>query len=72
MGWRRKGLTDVGELALTVIGAIVANAIVCGAFANPHDRYGARVVWLSTFAVLVALAALRQPAESAARQLPRA
>ncbi|MGB7256540.1 MAG: hypothetical protein WBD48_00510 [Pseudolabrys sp.] len=72
VGWRRKGLTDIGDLALVIMGAIMANAIVCGAFANPHDRYGARVVWLSTFAVLVALAALRQPAESAARQLPRA
>jgi hypothetical protein len=72
VGWRRERLTDVGDLALTVIGAILANAIVCGAFANPHDRYGARVVWLSTFAVLIALAALRRPAESAARQLPRA
>jgi len=72
VGWRRKGLTDIGDMALVIMGAILANAIVCGAFANPHDRYGARVVWLSTFAVLVALAALRRPAESAARQLPRA
>ena len=72
VGWRRKGLTDIGDLAFTAIGAIMANAIVCGAFANPHDRYGARVAWLSSFVVLVALVALRRPAESTARQLPRA
>jgi hypothetical protein len=36
---------------------LLANALVCGALSNPHDRYGARVVWLATFAV--GLAALR-------------
>jgi hypothetical protein len=35
--------------------AILGNAVVCGAFANPHDRYGARLVWLATLAVAIAL-----------------
>ena len=30
-----------------------ANAVVCGVFANPHDRYGARLVWLAPLVVLL-------------------
>ena len=45
-------------LAITVALAILGNAVVCGVFANPHDRYGARIVWLATFVVLIALVSL--------------
>jgi len=31
--------------------------VVCGIFANPHDRYGARLAWLAP--LVVGLAALR-------------
>ncbi|HMJ42502.1 MAG TPA: hypothetical protein VK522_09495, partial [Pseudolabrys sp.] len=48
---------DIAELAAWVSLTLLANAFVCGALSNPHDRYGARVVWLATFAV--GLAALR-------------
>jgi hypothetical protein len=48
---------DIAELVAWVSLTLLANAFVCGALSNPHDRYGARVVWLATFAV--ALAALR-------------
>ena len=43
-----------GELASTVMLAVLANAFVCGVLSNPHDRYGARIVWLATVTVLVA------------------
>jgi hypothetical protein len=43
-----------GELAAAVTIVILANAFVCGALSNPHDRYGARVVWLAVFAVILA------------------
>jgi len=43
-----------GEFAATVILAILANAFVCGALSNPHDRYGARVAWLATFVLILA------------------
>ena len=33
--------------------AVLANAFVCGALANPHDRYGARIVWLAPLTVLL-------------------
>jgi hypothetical protein len=48
---------DIAELVAWVSLTLLTNAFVCGALSNPHDRYGARVVWLATFAV--ALAALR-------------
>jgi hypothetical protein len=40
--------------AITIGLAILGNAVVCGAFANPHDRYGARIVWLATLAIAIA------------------
>jgi hypothetical protein len=55
----------VGELAAVTIVALLGNAFVCGALSNPHDRYGARMVWIAAFAVALALARLaerlRQP-----------
>ncbi|HEX5507518.1 MAG TPA: hypothetical protein VFX37_03350, partial [Pseudolabrys sp.] len=55
---RRKQLSDIGELAATVTLAILANAFVCGALSNPHDRYGARIVWVATLVVAIAIARL--------------
>jgi hypothetical protein len=48
---------ETAELAAAVTLALLANAFVCGALSNPHDRYGARMIWL---AVLVAVLALAQ------------
>jgi hypothetical protein len=57
---RRKALpAPVGELAATVALTLLGNAVVCGALANPHDRYGARVVWLAGLVVILALAQSR-------------
>ncbi len=52
--WRRK-VDDVALLTATVTLAILGNAFVCGALSGPHDRYGARMVWIATFAVLIIL-----------------
>lgn len=41
------------RLAATVAVALLANAFVCGALSGPHDRYGARIVWIATFAVAI-------------------
>jgi hypothetical protein len=49
------GLGELDELTATVILALLANAFVCGALSNPHDRYGARMVWLAVFVVMLAL-----------------
>src|SRR4029077_10776685 len=45
---RRDDLADLRRLAATVTVAILANAAVCGALSNPHDRSGARLVWVAT------------------------
>jgi hypothetical protein len=33
---------------------LLGNAFVCGVISGPHDRYGARMVWVATFVVLIA------------------
>src|SRR5262249_13679740 len=43
------------RLAATVAVALLANAFVCGALSGPHDRYGARIAWIATFTVVIAL-----------------
>jgi hypothetical protein len=42
-------------LAVTVTVAILANAFTCGALSGPHDRYGARIVWIATLTAALAL-----------------
>jgi MFS-type transporter involved in bile tolerance (Atg22 family) len=54
---RRSEYSDLRLLAATVAIALLANAVVCGTLSNPHDRYGARLVWIATFAI--ALVAIR-------------
>ncbi len=49
----RKGLSDIGELATVVMLALLGNAVVFGAFATAHNRYGARMVWLAPFVVML-------------------
>jgi hypothetical protein len=51
--WRRR-VDDVALLAGTVSLALLGNAFVCGVLSGPHDRYGARMVWVATFTVLIA------------------
>jgi len=49
--WQK--IPDAGELAATCTLALLANAFVCGALSNPHDRYGARLIWIATLACIV-------------------
>ena len=55
LAWRRTIPPAFGEFAAVCAVALLANAFVCGAMSNPHDRYGARLVWIAVFAVTVAL-----------------
>jgi hypothetical protein len=57
LAYRGRALKDLGPLAATVALAVLANALVCGVLSGPHDRYGARMVWIATLAA--AIAALR-------------
>ena len=52
--WYRR-LDDVTLLAATISTALLGNSFICGVISGPHDRYGARLVWIVTFAVLIAL-----------------
>ncbi|WP_083841290.1 hypothetical protein [Bradyrhizobium sp. STM 3843] len=51
--WRRRR-DDVALLAATVTLALFGNALICGVISGPHDRYGARLVWIATFTALIA------------------
>jgi hypothetical protein len=59
---RQRRFAAVREMALIVVLAVLANAAVCGVFSNPHDRYGARIVWLATLTVLLAALSALRPA----------
>jgi hypothetical protein len=62
---RRVG--DLAALVATIILALLANAFICGVLSGPHDRYGARIVWIATFAVGIAAArTFRQQPDSEA------
>jgi hypothetical protein len=50
--WRAR-FVELGNLAAIAALAILANAFVCGALSNPHDRYGARIAWLAPFVLLL-------------------
>ena len=51
---RRRGVSEIGELATVCLLALLANAFVCGTLSNPHDRYGARLIWLAITAAAIA------------------
>jgi hypothetical protein len=52
----RRRLDDLTLLAATVAFALLGNAVICGVISGPHDRYGARMVWIATFTALIAAA----------------
>lgn len=52
--FRRRQFDDLTLLAATVSFALLGNAFICGVISGPHDRYGARMVWIATFTVLIA------------------
>jgi hypothetical protein len=54
-GRRRAPLAGIATFAATTLLALVGNAVVCGVFANPHDRYGARLVWLAPLVIVLTL-----------------
>ena len=53
-----RAFADLGMLASTATAALLANAVVCGVLSNPHDRYGARLVWIAPLVVTLLLCRL--------------
>src|SRR6185437_1615599 len=51
--WRKR-VDDVTLLMATVCLTLLGNAFICGVISGPHDRYGSRLVWITTFAVMIA------------------
>jgi hypothetical protein len=47
---RRWGTT---LLPATVLLALLGNAIICGTFSNPHDRYQSRLMWLPVLVLML-------------------
>ena len=37
-----------------VLTALIGNAIICGTFSNPHDRYQSRLIWLPSLVLILA------------------
>jgi hypothetical protein len=54
LGGRVPELSATRLLAGTLLVALLVNAFVCGALANPHDRYGARLIWLAPLTIILA------------------
>ena len=51
----RKRFHAPAQLAATLAVTIVANSFACGVLSRPHDRYGARVAWMATLSVGIAI-----------------
>ncbi|MCP5410930.1 MAG: hypothetical protein H6924_02120 [Alphaproteobacteria bacterium] len=61
-----------GALPAFVLLALMGNAIICGTFSNPHDRYESRLIWLATLVLLLALARDRRALQPVAPPGPDA
>ncbi len=63
-----RGAWGEASLPALVLLGLIGNAIICGTFSNPHDRYQSRLIWLPSLVLLVAVArdrrALQPVAES--------
>jgi hypothetical protein len=62
-GLYRRRPDELTMLAATVTFTLLGNAVICGVISGPHDRYGARISWLATFTVLLAISKYFEPAE---------
>ncbi|GAA4008889.1 hypothetical protein GCM10022211_23310 [Sphingomonas humi] len=53
----RMKLVD-GRVAIMIVAGVLVNALVCGGLSTPHDRYGARVLWVLPLLAASAMARL--------------
>ena len=60
----RRRAHDVTLLMATVCLALLGNAAICGIISGAHDRYGSRLVWIATFAVMIAVMKRSRPPKS--------
>jgi len=69
--WRaiRRRRWNLGTLPAFILVGLLGNAMVCGLFSGPHDRYQSRIAWVPCLIVLLTARqsverALRRPIES--------
>jgi hypothetical protein len=62
----RRPSSRISRVAALLLAALLANAAICGALSNPHDRYQSRLAWLAT--LVVAIAVLERQTESRRQQ----
>jgi hypothetical protein len=51
-----RGRWDDAALPGLVLLGLIGNAIICGTFSNPHDRYQSRLLWVPALVLLLARA----------------
>ena len=56
---RINAVTPITPVSLVTL-ALLGNAFICAVISGPHDRYGARMVWLAALTVMLASARLAQ------------
>jgi hypothetical protein len=49
-----RGRWNEATLPGLVLLGLIGNAIICGTFSNPHDRYQSRLIWLPALVLLLA------------------
>jgi hypothetical protein len=49
-----RGRWDEATLPGLVLLGLIGNAIICGTFSNPHDRYQSRLIWVPVLVLLLA------------------
>jgi hypothetical protein len=55
LGWfLRMRQFDLALFHGFILAALIGNSAICGILSGPHDRYQSRLVWLASFAVLIA------------------
>jgi hypothetical protein len=62
LGWRGRVPPPAAALALVVLLALIGNAVICGTFAIPSDRYQSRLAPLAALAVALAVLGWRRRA----------
>src|SRR5581483_4113029 len=60
LAWRGRWPRRRAALPLMLLVALLANAAICGALSNPHDRYQSRLVALAPLALIVAFLPRRE------------
>lgn len=53
-----------GALPAMILLGLIGNAVICGTFSNPHDRYQSRVIWLPVLVLALAVGRSRKPLQA--------